>query len=70
MVGPVIKGPPSNAGDLSSIPGWGARTPHAAGQLSPSTTTKIPSAATETRFSQINEEIFFKNDYIPIWPLV
>lgn len=64
MVGPVIKGPPSNAGESSSILGWGARTPHAAGQLSPSTTTKIPSTATETRCSQINEEIFLKNDCI------
>ena len=26
---------PSNAGDVGSIPGWGTKIPHAAGQLSP-----------------------------------
>ena len=27
--GPVIKTSPSNAGDAGSIPGWGAKIPHA-----------------------------------------
>ena len=33
--GPVVKNPPSNAGDAGSIPGWGTKIPHAAGHLSP-----------------------------------
>ena len=37
--GPVIKNPPSNAGDAGSIPGRGTKIPHAAGQLSLRTTT-------------------------------
>ena len=37
--GPVVKNPPSSAGDLGSIPGRGTKIPHAAGQLSPDTTT-------------------------------
>ena len=32
--GPVVKNPPSSAGDLDSIPGLETRIPHAAGQLS------------------------------------
>ena len=37
--GPVVKNLPSNEGDESSIPGWGTKIPHAAGQLSPHATT-------------------------------
>ena len=33
--GPVVKDPPSNAGDTGSIPGWGIKRPHVVGQLSP-----------------------------------
>ena len=33
--GPVVKNPPSNAGDVGSVPGWGTKNPHAWGQLSP-----------------------------------
>ena len=29
-----VKNPPSNVKDLGSIPGWGTKIPHAAGQLS------------------------------------
>ena len=36
---PVVKNPPSNAVDMGSIPGWGTKIPHVAGQLSPHTTT-------------------------------
>ena len=32
--GPVVKNPPSNAGDVDSIPGRGTKIPHAAGQRS------------------------------------
>ena len=32
--GPVVKNPPSNAGDMSLIPDHGTEIPHAAGQLS------------------------------------
>ena len=37
--GPVVKNPPSNAGDAGSIPGRGTKIPRATGQLSPSATT-------------------------------
>ena len=30
----MVKSPPSNAGDVSSIPDWGTKIPHASGQLS------------------------------------
>ena len=68
--GPVVKNPPSNAGDAGSIPGRGTKIPHAAGQLSPHATTtepqcmcfrahtpleRSPHAATKTRRSQINK---------------
>ena len=35
----MVMNPPSNAGDVGSIPGVGTKIPHAAGQLSPRTTT-------------------------------
>ena len=44
----MIENPPSNAGDMGSIPGQEARIPRAAGQLSPSATVKSPCAAAET----------------------
>ena len=31
---PVVKNPPSSAGDMGSIPGGGTKIPHAAGKLS------------------------------------
>ena len=37
--GPVVKNPPSKAGDQGSIPGLGAKIPHASRQLSPHVTT-------------------------------
>ena len=40
--GPVVKNPPSNAGDVGLIPGQGTKIPHATGQLSPRTTTTEP----------------------------
>ena len=40
--GPVVKNPPSNAGDAGSIPGQGTKMPHATGQLSPHATTTEP----------------------------
>ena len=33
--GPVVKNPPSNAEDVNSIPGGGAKIPHTMRQLSP-----------------------------------
>ena len=33
--GPVVKNPPSNTVDAGSIPGWGAKTLHAAGATQP-----------------------------------
>ena len=40
--GPVVKKPPCNAGGEGSIPGQGTKIPHAAGHLSPHTTTAEP----------------------------
>ena len=41
--GPVVENPPSNAGDVGSIPGRGTKIPYAAGQLlSLRTATKDP----------------------------
>ena len=40
--GPVVKNPPSNAGDTGSIPGQGTKIPHAEGQLSPRASTREP----------------------------
>ena len=40
--GPVVKNPPSNAGDAGSIPGRGAKIPHAAGQLTRAPQLLIP----------------------------
>ena len=40
--GPVVKNPPSNAGDVGSIPGRGTKIPHAVGQLSPCAATTEP----------------------------
>ena len=40
--GPVVKNPPSSAGDAGSIPGQGTKISHAVGQLSPRTATTEP----------------------------
>ena len=40
--GPVVKKPPSNAGDAGLITGRGTKIPHAAGQLNPHATTTKP----------------------------
>ena len=40
--GPVDENLPCNAGDMGSIPGWGTKIPHAAGQLSSGATMKDP----------------------------
>ena len=40
--GPMVKKPPSNAGDVGSIPGQGTKIPHGVGQQSlHSTTTEL-----------------------------
>ena len=38
----MVKNPPSNAGDMGSVPGWGTKILHAVGQLSPHATTTEP----------------------------
>ena len=40
--GPVVKNPPSSAGNVGSIPGRGTKIPHAVGQLSPYAATTEP----------------------------
>ena len=37
---PVVNNPPSSAGDMAWLPGWGTKTSHAAGQLSLHTTPR------------------------------
>ena len=43
--GPIVKNPPSNAGDTGLIPGQGTKIPHAVGQLSPRMTTTEPASS-------------------------
>ena len=38
--GPVVKNPPSDAGDGGSIPDGGTKVPHAVGHLSPHATAR------------------------------
>ena len=40
---PVVKNPPSSAGDTGSIPGRGIKIPYAMGQLSPYTSQLVSS---------------------------
>ena len=54
--GPVVKNPPSNAGDVGLIPGWGTKIPHAAGQLSPhAATTELARLNERARVPQTTE---------------
>ena len=50
--GPVVKNPPSNAGDVGSIPGRGTKIPHAVGQLSLNATT-TEAACSRARVRQL-----------------
>ena len=51
--GPMIQNPPSNAGNVGSIPGQETKMPHAEGQLSPCTPQLgSPRAITKTPHSQ------------------
>ena len=45
--GPVVKNPPSKAGDPGSITGWGTKIPCANGHLSPHATATEPALALE-----------------------
>ena len=40
--GPVVKNPPSDAGDAGLIPGRAPKVPHAVGQLNPHTAAIEP----------------------------
>ena len=59
----MVKNSPSSTGDVGSIPGPRTKIPHAAEQLSPSTTrargrsaaAKVPHAATKTQRSHKTE---------------
>ena len=53
--GPVVKNPPSNAGDVGSIPGQGTKIPHAAGQLNLHATT--------TELARLNERAHVPANY-------
>ena len=51
--GPVVKHPPSNAGDAGSIPGQGTKIPRAVGHLSPHlTATELPLLNERARMPQ------------------
>ena len=41
----MVKNPPSNAGDVGSVPGWGTKALHAMKQLSPRARSTEPCAA-------------------------
>ena len=57
--GPVVKNPPSIAGDAGSIPGRGTRIPHPVEQLSPrcKEDPTCPERATQPKINKY----FFKN---------
>lgn len=48
----AVKTQPANAGDAGSIPDWGARIPHALGQLSPGAATREACVLQQTQRSQ------------------
>lgn len=48
----AVKTQPANAGDAGSIPDWGARIPHALGQLSPGAATREACVLQQTQHSQ------------------
>ena len=58
--GPVVKNPPSNAGDVGLIPGLGIKIPYAAGQLS--------SRATTTELTRLNERAHVLQTTEPMRP--
>ena len=49
--GPVVKNPPSNAGNTGSIPSGGTKTPHESEQLSPQLQPErnLPTTMTQPR---------------------
>ena len=57
----MVKNPPSNARDMSSVPGWGAKFPHAMQQLSLCTTTReAPTTTAREKSAHCNEELATK----------
>ena len=52
--GPVLKNQSSNAKDISSIPGWGTKIPHATGQQTSCATTTEP-VCSGARASQLEK---------------
>ena len=64
--GPVVKNPPTNAGDADSIPGQGTKIPHATEQLSlNATTTKPANHNCDPAHPKINKIFFKKNEGFP-----
>ena len=57
--GPVVKNPLCSAGDVSSIPGWGPKNPHAVELLSPRTRT--------TESVCYNEDPMQSNEWMNEW---
>ena len=54
--GPVVKNPPSSAGDMGSISGRTTKVPHATGQLSPQAATKTQGKIQEIYLNRIFQE--------------
>ena len=54
--GPVIENPPSSAGDLDLILGWGTKIAHTTGQLSLSTAMRNPCGAAGAGHSAVTRE--------------
>ena len=56
--GPAVKNLPCSAGNVSSIPGWGTKISHAAGQLSPHSITTEPVCLNErSHVQQLRPEV-------------
>ena len=58
---PVIKNLSSNIGDAGSTPGWGTKTPHAAGQWGPHATPLSPCTTSREKPAHHNERSACRN---------
>ena len=55
--GPMVKNPPLNAGDMALVLGWGTRSPHAMGRLTPhATVTNEPMLQQRFCMSQLRPD--------------
>ena len=64
--GPVVKNPPSDAGDVGLIPGQGNKIPHAKGQLCLYAATTEPSSSRACALQQRSPQATTNSPYIYI----